>query len=121
MERHCWDSVPVESLNPLIGRQVLHCETMTMARIYLKKGACVPAHSHVNEQISTTLAGKLRFVIGGEEVILEAGESIVIPPNVPHLVDALEDSVALDVFSPAREDWIRGDDAYLRNAAGGTA
>ncbi len=37
-----------------------------------------------------------------------------IPPDVPHSVEALEDSVAVDLFSPRREDWIRGDDAYLR-------
>jgi hypothetical protein len=33
---------------------------------------------------------------------------------VPHRVDALEDAVVLDVFAPRREDWLRGDDAYLR-------
>jgi hypothetical protein len=33
---------------------------------------------------------------------------------VPHAAEALEDSVALDLFSPVREDWLRGDDAYLR-------
>ena len=39
---------------------------------------------------------------------------VAIPPNAPHLVEALEDSLATDLFSPIREDWIRGDDAYLR-------
>jgi hypothetical protein len=33
---------------------------------------------------------------------------------VPHKVVALEDTVVVDVFSPARDDWQRGDDAYLR-------
>jgi quercetin dioxygenase-like cupin family protein len=37
-----------------------------------------------------------------------------IPPNAPHLVEALEESWATDLFSPVREDWIQGDDAYLR-------
>ena len=60
------------------------------------------------------LQGSLRFVVGGEEVVAAAGESVVIPPNVPHRVEALEDSVVLDVFSPRREDWLAGDDAYLR-------
>jgi hypothetical protein len=39
-----------------------------------------------------------------------------ITPDVPHSVEALADSLAVDLFSPAREDWIRGDDAYLRAA-----
>ena len=43
-----------------------------------------------------------------------AGESVLIPGGVPHRVEALDDSVVLDVFAPRREDWLRGDDAYLR-------
>jgi quercetin dioxygenase-like cupin family protein len=39
---------------------------------------------------------------------------LMIPANVPHTVEALEDSVAVDINSPVREDWLRGDDAYLR-------
>jgi quercetin dioxygenase-like cupin family protein len=38
-----------------------------------------------------------------------------IPSQQPHRVEALEDSVALDIFQPVRDDWLRGDDSYLRN------
>jgi hypothetical protein len=38
----------------------------------------------------------------------------VVPPNVPHSVVALEDTVWVIFFSPAREDWVRGEDQYLR-------
>jgi quercetin dioxygenase-like cupin family protein len=47
-------------------------------------------------------------------VVLRGGQSLAIPSNVPHKVVALEDTVVVDVFSPVREDWLRGDDAYLR-------
>src|SRR5688572_32125128 len=43
-----------------------------------------------------------------KELILRAGESLAIPSNVPHRVIALEDTVVVDVFSPPREDWIKG-------------
>lgn len=99
----------------MVTRQVIHGETMTLARFEVRKGASLPEHSHVNEQISTLESGRGRFVVGGREVIVSAGESLRIPPNVPHSVEFLEDSVATDIFSPPREDWIRGDDAYLRN------
>jgi len=46
--------------------------------------------------------------------VLGPGDVMPLAPHVPHWVEALEDTVAVDVFSPAREDWIRGDDAYLR-------
>ncbi|MGZ4380510.1 MAG: cupin domain-containing protein [Gaiellaceae bacterium] len=87
---------------------------MTLARIILAKGAVVPSHRHENEQIATVLEGRLRFTVAGEDHELVAGESIPLAANVPHEVEALEDSVVLDVFSPVREDWLRGEDAYLR-------
>jgi len=59
-------------------------------------------------------SGALKFFIDGGELIVRAGESIAIPPNVPHGVEAMEDTVVVDVFSPPREDWLRGDDGYLR-------
>jgi quercetin dioxygenase-like cupin family protein len=47
-------------------------------------------------------------------VTLRAGEILTIPPHVPHRVVASEDTLALDIFSPIRQDWIDGTDAYLR-------
>jgi quercetin dioxygenase-like cupin family protein len=114
VKHYNWTQVPEEQLNAAISRQMIHGETMTVARLRLRKGAVVPLHHHVNEQISMVEHGKLRFVIGGEERIVSGGEALTIPDNAPHLVEALEDSLATDLFCPVREDWIRGDDAYLR-------
>jgi quercetin dioxygenase-like cupin family protein len=61
--------------------------------------------------------GALKFTVDSKEVIVRAGEILSIPPDVPHEVVALEDSVALDIFNPPRQDWINGDDAYLRGGA----
>ena len=47
-------------------------------------------------------------------MVARAGELLCIPPNAPHAVEALEDSIAIDVFSPARADWAAGDDSYFR-------
>ncbi len=58
--------------------------------------------------------GAAKFVVAGEERIMHAGEALRIPPNVPHYVEALEVCVTLDLFSPRREDRIRGDNSYLR-------
>jgi quercetin dioxygenase-like cupin family protein len=114
MELKRWHEEPVEALSPSIGRQVVNTGAMTIARILLQKGAGVPAHQHPNEQVANVLSGSLRFVVDGEELIASAGESVVIPPDVPHAVEALEESIVLDVFAPPREDWLRGDDGYLR-------
>lgn len=116
MQHYTWDLLQEEALNPLLGRRMFHSETLTVARIRLRKGALVPEHRHPNEQISMVESGALRFVIAGEERTLGPGEAVVIPADAPHTVEALEDSLAVDLFSPPRQDWIRGDDAYLRNA-----
>ncbi len=109
-----WQDEPLEALGSGIGRRMLNGEAMTLAEITLAAGVVVPLHDHPNEQIATVLSGRLRFVVGGEEQEVGAGESVLIPGGVPHRVDALENSIVLDVFSPPREDWLRGDDAYLR-------
>jgi quercetin dioxygenase-like cupin family protein len=114
MTLYSWNDSPVEQLNALVSRQVLHSPSMTVARIRIRKGGAVPEHAHLNEQISTVYEGTLRFNLAGEEVVVRTGESLVIPPNVPHSVLAEEDALALDLFTPPRQDWISGDDAYLR-------
>ena len=109
-----WAEVEREQMNPLVTRQMIHGERMTVSRLELRKGALVPLHSHPNEQISLVESGRLRFVVDGVEAVVSAGEALQIPPYAPHEVEALENSLAVDLFSPVREDWIRGDDAYLR-------
>jgi quercetin dioxygenase-like cupin family protein len=74
----------------------------------------VPEHAHENEQITYILEGRLRFALGEETVDVAAGEVLTIPPNVPHAAEALEDTLDVDVFTPPREDWLTGTDAYLR-------
>jgi len=114
MPHYQWDGIHKEKLNPFLERQVIHADHLTVARMYLRKGCLVAEHSHHNEQISMVEQGSAKFVLAGAERVLKAGDAVLIPPNVPHYVEAIEDCVALDVFSPRREDWIRGDDAYLR-------
>jgi quercetin dioxygenase-like cupin family protein len=109
-----FEKIPIEHLNPLLDRQFVSAEKAMLARIFLRKGCIVPLHHHVNEQITYVLDGALLFSLGGREVIVRAGEVLVIPPDVPHSAEALEDTIDLDVFTPPREDWIAGTDAYLR-------
>ncbi len=109
-----WAAIPVEELNPLLQRQFIVGRDIMIARVLLKKGCIVPEHSHHNEQITYILEGALKFWIGGKTIIVKAGEVLTIPPNLPHKAEALEDTVDLDVFTPPRQDWIAGSDAYLR-------
>jgi quercetin dioxygenase-like cupin family protein len=87
---------------------------MTVARIELKGGSSVAAHSHHNEQVCMVLSGKVKFIVDGVDVIVSAGQILELKPNVPHGVEVLEDATVIDLFTPPRTDWINGDDAYLR-------
>lgn len=107
-------AMPIEHLNPLIERQYVSAERSMLAKLLLRKGCVVPMHHHENEQITYILEGALKFILDGEEIVVRGGEVLVIPPNVPHSAEALEDTVDLDVFSPPRADWMAGTDQYLR-------
>jgi quercetin dioxygenase-like cupin family protein len=111
-----WDDVPVERMSDVITRQVVTGRNEMIARVRLKKGAVVPTHSHVSEQITYILEGALKLWVGQpeQEVLLTPGSFLVIPPDVPHRAEALEDTVDVDVFSPIRQDWLDGTDDYLR-------
>jgi quercetin dioxygenase-like cupin family protein len=106
--------VKKEVLNDKISRKVISGEKITMAQIFITKDGVVPLHHHEHEQFSSLLAGALRVELEGKEIVVRPGEVLHIPSNVPHRVVALEDSLALDVFSPVRTDWLTGNDDYLR-------
>ena len=113
--RHiAWSAIPVESMHPLLGRHFVVGQNVMLARVLLKKGCIVPEHSHSNEQLTFVAAGALKFWIDGKEIVVNSGECLTIPPDMPHKVEALEDTVDFDVFCPPRFDWINGTDTYLR-------
>ena len=115
---HAWDTIPTEQLNPELGRKMITGQNVMLTQIFLKKGCIVPKHDHHNEQVTYVLKGALKFLLGeqqDEEVIVRAGEVLVIPPNLPHSAEALEDTLDIDIFDPPREDWLDGTDSYLRD------
>jgi quercetin dioxygenase-like cupin family protein len=109
-----WHMVQLEQLNPLLKRQFVVGQDLMLARVLLKKGCIVPEHSHHNEQLTYVLEGALKFWIDGREIIVQEGETLSIPPNMPHKAEALMDTIDLDIFTPPRADWINKNDDYLR-------
>ncbi len=112
-----WDQIPMETVNPMMQRQIITGELMTVAKIYFKDGFLVPMHTHHNEQITQVISGLLRFRIGedGEQSIdVGPGQTIVIPANVPHEALVVGDVVEMDMWAPRRDDWLNQTDDYLR-------
>jgi quercetin dioxygenase-like cupin family protein len=112
-----WDSMRKERVSDMLERRLITGDRMMLAHVYLKKGCIVPKHSHDNEQLTYILEGALKFWVGEdgtEEITVRAGEVLLIPSNVPHKAEALEETLDVDVFSPPRQDWLDKKDDYLR-------
>jgi quercetin dioxygenase-like cupin family protein len=114
IQKISWKTKEVEKLNDSLSRQTVFGEKGTLAQLFFKRGGAVQRHSHVNEEYSSIVSGAVKYVFDDREIVVNAGEVLVVPPNVPHSVAALEDTVWVIFFSPAREDWLRGEDQYLR-------
>ncbi len=78
-----------------------------MTEFILSRGATLPEHSHANEQTGYLVKGKMRLYVSDSVRELDPGDSWSIPGSVKHKADILEDSVAVEVFSPVREDYFR--------------
>ena len=101
-----WHELAIDAPLELLERRRIAGKRMMLAQVELKRGCHVATHSHESEQLACVLSGRMRFGLGAEgsperrEVVVQGGEVLHLPSNVPHSADALEDSVVLDVFSP---------------------
>jgi quercetin dioxygenase-like cupin family protein len=114
MQFFTWDEMEKEVIGETFARRFVHGEKVMLAQVFLKKGSVVPLHHHESEQITYILEGALALDLEGQRVVVQKGQVLVIPSNVPHSAVALEDTLELDIFAPLRQDWIDKSDAYLR-------
>jgi quercetin dioxygenase-like cupin family protein len=109
-----WDSIHEDKLSATAFRKALHGSSITVAHFDFRKGNKVALHHHANDQVTIVASGAIRMDCGGEILNMKTGDMVHVPPDVPHANEALEDTIIIEVFSPVREDWIKGDDSYLR-------
>jgi quercetin dioxygenase-like cupin family protein len=115
--------MPQDHPIPKIGRRIVRGENAMIAEVRLEQGFKVVTHDHPNEQFACVLSGKMLFGVGrqGEpdyyEIVVHPGEVLVLPGNIPHSAEALEESVLFDVFSPPSAgmgvDAVARQDAHL--------
>ena len=97
--------IPVKTLVPGFLAQLVHSNSMTLSIVKIEKGSVLPEHSHIHEQITFVINGKLQFNLESEILVLESGMLANIPSGAKHSAIALEDCHVLDAFSPVREDY----------------
>ncbi|MBS3732415.1 MAG: cupin domain-containing protein [Desulfobacterales bacterium] len=87
-------------------RTLVYGEKMLMAQYRLKKGSQLPEHSHPHEQTGFLVSGQIRLHLADEVLDAGPGDSWCIAGNRSHWADVIEDAVAVEVFSPVREDLL---------------
>ena len=98
----------VETVDEGVTRQILgHDPQVMMVRVAFKKGAVGSMHSHPHRQVTFVERGRFEATIAGQTTVLHAGDCFLVPPDAVHGVVALEEGALVDVFTPAREDFLR--------------
>ncbi len=115
MKHYRWSEIAEEQMNPSTRRRYVTADRVTVARFELARGGVVPKHSHENEQLTCVISGALRFRFADGDVLARAGDVVHIPSWAEHEVEIVEDTVAIDVFSPIRRDWVEKTDVYFKS------
>lgn len=99
--------IPFKELVGGVSRRVLSYsgELMTV-EVAFEAGAVGAVHTHPHTQCSYVLSGRFSYNVEEEAVVLEPGDSIVVPSGLPHGTVCLEKGVLLDIFTPMREDFV---------------
>ena len=96
-----------EIINGISIKTLSYGDNSLIVEFLLQKDSSLPEHTHINEQTGYLVKGSIRLFIDGKSKILHLGDSWTILSNVKHRAEILEDSVAIEVFSPRREDYIK--------------
>jgi len=102
-----WATVPVEILEEGIERQLVVGDDLMLCRLRFAPHVVTAAHDHPHEQITLVERGRVRFTIGSEERIAQAGDVLHFPSGCWHGATMLDEEVVLiDIFTPLREDFL---------------
>ncbi len=90
-----------------VKRRILaNSDRLMLTEHSLEKGAVLPEHNHPHEQLVFLLSGEIVIEMGGQRLTIVEGDSLVIPSRANHKVTASRNSIALDIFTPSRKDYL---------------
>ena len=100
--------VPWEQVGEGVRRQVLgHGPDLMMVRVDFEQGAVGTLHQHPHRQVTYVAAGNFEASVGGATRRLGPGDCFYVAADLPHGVVALDRGTLIDVFTPARADFLR--------------
>ena len=102
-----WRAIPAERIAEGIDRQLFYGDRVMVCRLVIAPHTVTPVHSHPHEQITMVERGRVRYIIEGQERVLEQGDMLHLPSGISHGATMLDEEVVLiDIFSPLREDFL---------------
>ena len=100
------DEGRIKVMEGITRKTLCHGENTLLAEFVLDKGVTLPMHSHPQEQTGYLVSGHLLLTIGEQQHDIHPGDAWIVPGNVPHGAQALATCVAIEVFSPPRQDYL---------------
>lgn len=102
------NEIEFEELGNGVKRKILaHSEPLMLVEVHFEVGAEGAIHTHPHTQGTYVLEGKFKFIVGEEERVVEKGDTLNLPSDIPHGVVCLEKGVLLDIFTPERKDFLK--------------
>ena len=104
------EAVDIEVVDDKLSRQVLgYGPHIMMVKVWFKQGGVGELHRHPHAQTTYIESGEFEVSIGGKIETLRGGDAFYIPPNIEHGALCKKAGILIDVFSPAREDFLTGE------------
>ena len=104
MIKEIFEIEQIEMIKGFKGR-FFHTNSSTIAFWEIEKGAILPEHSHIHEQTTQVIEGKLEMTIDDKTMVLKPGMIVCIPANIKHSGRAISTCKLTDTFCPVREDY----------------
>ena len=101
------DVTAVQAAPGIMRKVMSYTNELMVCEFTLEKGAHLPAHHHPHVQSTYVVSGQLRYIIDGEEKIINAGDTALMKADQVHEVIAVENTKVIDVFSPMRDDFVK--------------
>ena len=106
MKHFTLENIPERELYPGFLAKIIHTDLQSISYVRCLKGAILPVHKHVEEQVLNLIEGEMSVTVEGTTTHCSAGDVVHIPSNALHTVTAITDCMAIDIFSPSREAYL---------------
>ena len=101
MPLYDWNNMEPSEITTDYLQRVATGENVTISRLEVHRGSIIEPHKHKNEEVVVVLKGAWRFHLPSGDVTITPNQLLLIPPDVEHSSEALEDTIALDISVPA--------------------